>query len=289
MLLLWLILGTVVAFVVEGMQGSISSLVNLCLMGVYAVIIKMMTEGKTPQKHKIDKPVFELTVGLLFLGVMFFSSLLFFQVINVPGISQAYNTFITNLYSAVAELGRIGFPQWSLHPLYNALYCTIVASVPVLLIYCAFGYRLRDMSLTSGFWKLTRTLLGISILIGLPVPELHQKPVLQVLVLYIIQIFINGLPEEFLFRGFLLPRLESVLKNPINALVLTSILFNAAHIPFSIANGTDALPALLGAFSISYPSGLIWGYLYLRTRTIIPGMLWHAANGILGGFLIYLG
>jgi hypothetical protein len=49
-LLLWLILGIVVAFIAEGMQGIISSLVNLCLIGVYAVIIKMMTEGKTPQK-----------------------------------------------------------------------------------------------------------------------------------------------------------------------------------------------------------------------------------------------
>jgi len=26
-------------------------------------------------------------------------------------------------------------------------------------------------------------------------------------------------------------------------------------------------------------SGLIWGYLYTRTRSIVPGVLWHAANG----------
>jgi hypothetical protein len=58
----------------------------------------------------------------------------------------------------------------------------------------------------------------------------------------------------------------------------TGMPFNALHIPIQIHNGVTPLTAILGIFSIGYPTGPIWGYLYLRTRSIIPGTLWHAAN-----------
>ena len=29
-----------------------------------------------------------------------------------------------------------------------------------------------------------------------------------------------------------------------------------------------------------------WGYLYLRARSVLPGTLWHAANGNLGYILM---
>ena len=34
--------------------------------------------------------------------------------------------------------------------------------------------------------------------------------------------------------------------------------------------------------------GLIWGYLYTRTRSIVPGVLCHAANGKPGFVMIDL-
>ncbi len=61
-----------------------------------------------------------------------------------------------------------------------------------------------------------------------------------------------------------------------NALVVSALVFDAVHIPTEISKGTMLLSALLGVFSIGYPSGLIWGYLYLRTRSVIPSTLWHA-------------
>jgi uncharacterized protein len=97
---------------------------------------------------------------------------------------------------------------------------------------------------------------------------------------------VNAFPEELFFRGFLLPRLEKVLQNPLNALVLSAFIFNAMHLPIQMMNGTPLSEALLHIFSIGYPSGLIWGYLYLRTRSILPGTFWHAANGLLGYLLL---
>jgi membrane protease YdiL (CAAX protease family) len=113
-------------------------------------------------------------------------------------------------------------------------------------------------------------------------------PFYQVIALYLVGIFVNALPEELFFRGLLLPRLEKLAKNPLNALVISAILFNLLHVPIQIYHGSSALRALLGCFSIGYPSGLVWGYLYLRTRSIIPGTLWHAANANLGFIMMSL-
>jgi len=86
----------------------------------------------------------------------------------------------------------------------------------------------------------------------------------------------------------LLPRLEKVFANPLNALVVSTLLFNALHLPIALRNGVSLPLAVLDIFSIGYPSGLIWGYLYLRTRSILPGVFWHAANLNLGFIMMSL-
>lgn len=113
-----------------------------------------------------------------------------------------------------------------------------------------------------------------------------RAPLIEVLGLYGIGIFINALPEDVFFRALLLPRLERFFANPLNALVVSALLFNAIHIPIMMSNGATLLMAVLEIFSIGYPSGLSWGYLCLRTRSILPGLFWHAANGNFGYILM---
>jgi membrane protease YdiL (CAAX protease family) len=125
-------------------------------------------------------------------------------------------------------------------------------------------------------------------LLGLATGVLTRAPPVQVLTLYGVGILVNALPEELYFRGFLLPRLEKAFDNPLNGLVLSALLFNALHVPIEMSHGASPLAAVLGIVSIGYPSGLIWGYLYLRTRSILPGTLWHAANGKLGFLMMDL-
>ena len=289
LLLGWMIAGTVIALITDGFSGVVSTLVNLFLVGMYAVIIKLMTENKEAPKAPIKRPASETVLGISFFLISIFNSFQFFQLIKIPAISGFYNAFFTQLYTNVNLLANAGFPQWSLSFISNALSSTVLQLVPILIIFILLGYNLRGMSLRPRFWKLSLTLLGISILMGLPVSSLHESPLYQTAAIYLIHLFINGVPEELFYRGFLLPRFEAVMHHPINALVVTSILFNAAHIPFSISHGSSIPMVILDVFSMSYPSGLIWGYLYLRTRSVVPGMLWHTANGTLGGFLVYLG
>ncbi|MFD3450198.1 CPBP family intramembrane glutamic endopeptidase [Microbacteriaceae bacterium 4G12] len=125
-------------------------------------------------------------------------------------------------------------------------------------------------------------LISITIILGLPFKVISPSSFVQLITTFFISMFINGLPEELFFRGYLLPRLEAVLKNPIHALVISAILFNMSHIPSHISNGMSIHQALLMSFSIAYPTGLILGYLYLKTRSIVPGIIWHTSNTILG-------
>ena len=113
--------------------------------------------------------------------------------------------------------------------------------------------------------------------------------ILMVIAVVLIQPFINGLPEEFVFRGIILSRLLALLRRPGPALVLSSVLFTGFHIPSVLAQphslgGVPAwivIPGLL-LTPTSEPTGLVWGYLFYRTRSIWPGAVWHTSTSVLG-------
>ncbi|MDQ6713948.1 MAG: CPBP family intramembrane metalloprotease [Candidatus Dormibacteraeota bacterium] len=102
------------------------------------------------------------------------------------------------------------------------------------------------------------------------------------------QVFSNGLPEEFIFRGIILSRLVGLLRRPASALVLSSILFTAVHIPSVLASGVlrgypwwIVVPGLILTPGPE-PTGLAWGYLFYRARSIWPGVIWHTSASVLG-------
>jgi len=97
---------------------------------------------------------------------------------------------------------------------------------------------------------------------------------------------VNGIPEEFIFRGVVFDRLLVLLRGPAVALVLSSVLFNAFHIPSDLAQAASVpwwqvvVAAMLNPNITA--SGLIWGYLCYRTRSIWPGVLWHTTGTVFG-------
>jgi membrane protease YdiL (CAAX protease family) len=86
--------------------------------------------------------------------------------------------------------------------------------------------------------------------------------------------------EEFLYRGLLQPSLMSITKNPITAIVLTSLLFAVSHIPTYIlaASGSVVLgwSALLPIMLTSF----FWGYGSYRTGVLWPWILIHALSDL---------
>ena len=93
------------------------------------------------------------------------------------------------------------------------------------------------------------------------------------------QLVVVALPEELFFRGYLMGRLEdalppsrTLLGAPVGwALVLQAVLFGLGHVLVSL----DPL-----AFTRAFP-GLLFGWLFARTRSILAGTLFHAACNVL--------
>ena len=266
-------------------MGPALGLVNIALIGVYALFIRLQTPN-APAPELVKQPVLDLVLALGLFGLFLFIQVLDFGVWNI----QPWQGWVRNFFLEIGrwKYGLTVLPEWAKQDTYIAFSSTLKQLVPTILIFLLLGYRGRSMGLTRPYCKLSAMLVGITAVFGLFTGVLSRAPLTQIIALYFIGILVNALPEELFFRGMLLPRLEKVFANPLNALVVSTLFFNAMHLPIAIHNGDSLQTAVLDIFSIGYPSGLIWGYLYLRTRSILPGVFWHAANVNLGFVLMSL-
>ena len=279
LLLAWLIVGPCIALWMDGFSGLIMGLINILLLGVYSVLIRWMTPVP-PSKVIVKRPKMEIFLALVLFVFFIVIQLFDFEVWQFQPIYGWIRNFFSQMYTFTASIPAL--PEWALTDVYLAASSTVKKLIPTLIVFLLLGVDSQGMGLKNPHWKLSGVLVGVTALFGLFTGVLFSRPFYMTVILYVIGIFINAFPEEFFFRGFLFPRLEKMSANPLNALVLTSFLFNAMHLPIQMMNGTPFPQAFLHIFAIGYPSGLIWGYLYMRTRSILPGTIWHAANGNVG-------
>lgn len=291
-LIVYLVSGTAVAFAQNGFLGLCLTLANLAILGAFAVLIREMTADGVTEPLPVRRPKAELFAGLSVFLLIIFLVFLGWNLMPIPLLQSGMERFIAYGYKLSSALCGNGPLRWAREPLGNSFITVCIELVPTLLLFLAFGYGPRGMGFRLRYGRLTLILLTLTALTGLfniKGTTLYHEYLPQTLVLFIIQMFINGLPEELLFRGFLLSRLELALKNPVNALILSSLLFNACHIPSNLANGESWLFSILNVFSLICPTGLLYGYLYQRTRSIVPGVLFHTAStNILGWFFFSL-
>ena len=267
-------------------MGLAYGLVNIACIGRCICSHNPSSNIRIPDSEPVKRPTLELALALGLFVLFLFTQMLDFGVWNV----QPWQGWVRNFFQGIGQwvYGLEMLPVWARQGSYIALSSTIKQLIPTVLVFLLLGYKRRSMGLACPHWKLSATLVGITALSGLFSGVLFRAPLVQVVALYFIGILINALPEELFFRGMLLPRLEKVFANPLNALVVSALFFNAMHLPIAIHNGASLQMAVLDIFSIGYPSGLIWGYLYLRTRSVLPGMFWHAANINLGFMMMGL-
>jgi membrane protease YdiL (CAAX protease family) len=81
--------------------------------------------------------------------------------------------------------------------------------------------------------------------------------------------------EEFFFRGVFLKGLRASEGPPLRALVISAIVFSAFHL--------DPI-GFLGRVEL----GVLFGWLFLRTGSLWPGILAHAANNLIAVVLFFL-
>ncbi len=142
----------------------------------------------------------------------------------------------------------------------GSLYISLLP-LSMLIFPLVVGYRVKlSISLQDVALGLGASLIFLTpyhLLFGGPVTGLTLSAIL-------FQIAGVAFPEEFFFRGFLQ---DSIGKN-YTAVLLTSLLFAAAHLPKAVFGG-DWI-ALLSFF----PS-LVMGWLYMRANNILPGVIFH--------------
>jgi uncharacterized protein len=139
----------------------------------------------------------------------------------------------------------------------------LYSSLPLLMLIfpLAVGYRVRmnfsikDISL--GCIVSAVLLLPYYLLFGS-----HGTTITVYMILF--QMLSVSFPEEFFFRGFLQ---DSMGKN-FQAIFFVSLLFSFAHLPRAIF-----LHDWISLLSF-FPS-LIMGWLYMKTKNILPGTLFH--------------
>lgn len=188
---------------------------------------------------------------------------------------------------------REGFEVQS--ELFDSFIILILYSIPFILVGRLGVKRIRlwDQKDYSLNWKLPTaktsliiviTCLAVTMLMDpldslIPIPQefLKQMQTMAKPDIFSFLTIVIAAPilEEILFRGVIL---EGFLKNynPQKAILLSAVIFGGAHL-----NPWQAY----GAFLI----GIFIGWLYWKTRSLIPGILIHFINNVIGFFaLLYL-
>ncbi len=96
----------------------------------------------------------------------------------------------------------------------------------------------------------------------------------------------SALIEEIFFRGLVLQELSRHIRG-VPANIITSLLFVAVHWPHWLwSRGLNA-SVLADSVGVILAS-LLFGWLYLRTRSVWPCFTAHVANNVVSGFLVVL-
>lgn len=147
----------------------------------------------------------------------------------------------------------------------------LMVALPFLLT-GAVRFRLSRHDCALGTWA-SLILVAPLILAGLVAGRTFAAPGIAALAY---QLFAVSLPEETFFRGYL----QEVLGNRTRALLVTSALFTAAHMPRALFLGEWHL-------ILTFFPSLVMGWLYMRTGNILPGIIFHFAANTL--FLAWSG
>jgi|GEM_PF-3095922 len=109
-------------------------------------------------------------------------------------------------------------------------------------------------------------------------PIIPTGGIVNALVAFIAQLFVNGLLEEAYYRGYLIPQLMAWVKSPLIAIWAMVVLFDVSHLPLLIIGHQDILSWwqwILWCIFPYQPTGLLYAAIYYKTRTVIPGAFVH--------------
>ncbi|MCH5461433.1 CPBP family intramembrane metalloprotease [Lactobacillus sp. LC28-10] len=96
-----------------------------------------------------------------------------------------------------------------------------------------------------------------------------------------------GICEETVFRGYLLNRLRKIVDSEQSALIIQAILFALVHLPkYLTTYPVPSVLTILGQLVTVAILGYLFGWLFLRSRSLWPGIIVHSVWDLLIVLLI---
>jgi membrane protease YdiL (CAAX protease family) len=199
----------------------------------------------------------------------------------IKSLSPAYglkSLFIFLVY--IAQVAAMIFPLWFLAvrkrdvKLYNFGFRWIGTGKTILWVICAYVFYLGLGTLfIILFYNFGLGSLGFEPQSN--IFDLFGREPLGVIIAFVIALIIAPLTEELFFRGFMLQTISKII-SPIWGIILTALIFAAVHFEFqSIA------PLII--------LSLVLNILYVKTRSIWPGIVFHILNNTIAFIVVLFG
>lgn len=244
----------------------------LYLLGCYCIHI--FTNHCEPEQSSYAKKSYVvigwviITINILFLEIQINTGAIDGDILLWSELNENWKILINGMvqrYEWIEGTGLVGWP-----------YLILYVLIPALLAIC---YRMKLPRIIG--WQKARVALPFVLLYIINFAVIKGISTKSMATLLAVTVW-PAFGEEFLYRGVLQQALLSMVKKPVTAIVLTSILFAASHIPIYVlaASGSVLLgwSALLPIMLTSF----FWGYGYYRTGVLWPWILIHAISNLVG-------
>ncbi|MCC7352934.1 MAG: CPBP family intramembrane metalloprotease [Anaerolineae bacterium] len=257
---------------------------RLLFITISAFIIARGVGRREEPAPAVRRPWPELAiigVYLLWLGLIFTAQV---RRLDFSRFAPGYSWLAAFLRDGVAEplTTRLGWEGWAAARLNNLTQNVVTQLLIPLLIFLALGYGARALGFRLRGWWLALPLAIPTMLLQLAGGSFALNPA-RFPAAFLFNLGISGLPEEFWARSLLQTRLEHGLGSALRGAVIAAIVFGLMHLPAHVRNyGSDwprVIAACLGRQALS---GFVFGYLWLKTRSLAPGALWHAFGNTIG-------
>ncbi len=251
-----------------------SGVVGFILYVLACYCIHILTVHDQPEQSSFGKNPYVVvgwvivTINILLLEVQINAGVIDGKVLLWSELNANWRTFINGMaqrYEWIEGTGLVGWP-----------YLILYVLIPLVLALC---YRMK-LPRIMGWKKANATLPFVLLYISAFVftKGISLKSMATLLTVTVWPAF----GEEFLYRGILQQALLGMVKKPITAIIITSVLFAVSHIPIYVfaASGSVILgwSALLPIMLTSF----FWGYGYYRTGVLWPWILIHAISNLVG-------
>lgn len=238
---------------------------SFILVSIAYTIIRSNSESEISMERYLS---LNYQLGAIFFFIFVHFTLLSGQFPQDYFLNKITSPFRFEFYSFMSHLGV----STKLAPIIiNNIVCVVL---PMVII-----YMITKKNDLKKYFRIDIKILFLLFLLYLPVILFSGKSFQEIINYLPYYLFVAVIPEEILFRVYLQSRLLNKLKNPTNAILISSILFGLIHLPINTKMYGDGL-GLLVCFGSNAFGGLLLGYLFYKTNSVPNIILFHLFTGM---------